>query len=79
MQSHTGFKPHFVGLQSSTSDSLDGVCTLILHRLCLCLLGIASQDNEAIEEDFQGEIRENRSRQSLDLSPKGISLAEGIS
>lgn len=78
MQSHTGFIPHFVGLQSSTSDSLDGVCTLILHRLCLCLLGIASQDNEAMK-DFQGEIRENRSRQSLDLGPKGISLAEGIS
>lgn len=41
-------------------------------------MGIASQDNEAMK-DFQGEIRENRSRQSLDLGPKGISLAEGIS
>lgn len=37
----------------TTSNSLDGVGTLMLHKLCLSLLGIVSQDSEATGENLQ--------------------------
>lgn len=47
------------------------MCTLLLHRLFLCLLGMVSRDSAATGAGFPGGARKSRSTQSLKLGLGG--------